>query len=101
MIPGAIHKAFLSIATTVTWLGGQGDERRQPRPGGNRTRRYNPLSAGAGGVQLPAPSAEIPAPQDAKDSPLAPEPFEPLEIMKPTSETLIPNKCHPGLFTIY
>jgi len=37
----------------------------------------------------------IPA-QDVKLSTLAPEPSEPLEIMKPASETLIRNKFHPA-----
>jgi hypothetical protein len=44
-------------------------------------------------VQLPAPSTEIPVPQDVKLSTLTPEPSEPLEIVEPHSETLIPNKC--------
>jgi hypothetical protein len=89
------------IATTMTWLGGQGEERRQPGPGTNKARRYNHLSVGAGGVHLPAPSTDIPVPQDAKLSTLAPESSEPLEIMKPISETLRLNKCHRCLFTTY
>ena len=38
-------------------------------------------------MHVPAPSTEIAAPQDAKLSALAPEPSEPLTIMKPTFET--------------
>ena len=33
------HQTLSPMPTTVTWLGGQGDERRQPRPGANRARR--------------------------------------------------------------
>jgi len=46
-------------------------------------------------VHLPAPSTEIALPQDTKVSTLAPEPAEPLEIMKPTSETPYPQQVSP------
>jgi hypothetical protein len=46
-------------------------------------------------VHLPAPSTEMPVPQDVKLSTLAPEPSEPLEIMKPPSETFIPQQVLP------
>jgi hypothetical protein len=74
----------------MTWFGGQGGERQQPRPGAKLTRRSRHLSVEAGGVHLPAPSTEIAAPQDAKLTPLAPEPSEPLEIMKATYATTSP-----------
>ena len=56
------------MAATVTGLGGQGGERRQPRPGGSNTEDVSYFRRG-GGVLLPALSTEIAAPQDAKLSP--------------------------------
>jgi len=64
------------MVTTVTGLGGQGDERRQPRLGGCDQEDTSFFRRQEGGVLLPAPSTEIPAPQDAKLSALAPEPSE-------------------------
>ena len=75
------------MVPTVKWLGGQGDERRQPRLGGKQSRRYKFFSVAGGGVFFPAPSTEKPLPQDAKLSSLAPEPSEQLSIMTSTSET--------------
>jgi len=60
----------------VTWLGGQGDARRQPRLGKKLSQRYKFYSVAGGGVFLPAPSTEKAAPQDAKRSALASEPSE-------------------------
>jgi len=64
------------MVATVTWLGGQGDERRQPRLGAKTSKRYKFSSGEGGGVLLPASSTEISAPQDAKLSVLVPEPSE-------------------------
>ena len=75
----------ICLAPTVTWLGGRGDERRQPRPGGCRRRGSKFLSVEAGGVHLPAPFTEIAPPQDAKLSAAVPEPWDPLRIMRRTS----------------
>jgi hypothetical protein len=43
-------------------------------------------------VHLPAPSTEIPVPQDVKLSNLAPEPCEPLEIMIESAFMILFNK---------
>ena len=75
------------MVATVTGLGGQGDERRQPRLGGCNPEDPSFFPPPGGGVLLPAPSTEIAAPQDAKLSVLAPEPFEHLQLMKRTFET--------------
>ena len=44
------------------------------------------------------PALRMPIPLRAG---LVPEPSRPLEIMEPSSEILIANKCYPCLFTIY
>ena len=82
-------------------LGSQGAERRQPRSGANPTRRFALPPVGTGGALLPAPSTQIPVPQDAKLSPLAPEPCDLLEIMGFPSEPFISTGCYPCPFTIY
>jgi len=77
------------MVVTVTGLGGQGGERRQPRLGGSNPEDasyFRRRSPAVGGI-LPDPSTEIAAPQDAKLSVLAPEPSEQLRIMASTSET--------------
>ena len=66
------------MSTTVTGLGGRSGERRQPRPGANWPMKEKNLSVEAGGVHLPAPSAEKPPPQAAKLSALTPQPCEQL-----------------------
>ena len=71
------------MASTVTWLGGQGDESRQggtASAGGTESKRYKFFSVAGGGVFFPAPSTEKPLPQDANPAKagLAPEPSEQL-----------------------
>jgi hypothetical protein len=66
----------LLVVNTVTGLGGQRGERRQPRLGGGDTVDTIFLPSKGGGVHLPAPPREIPLPQNGKFSALAPEPSE-------------------------
>jgi len=64
------------MTATVTWLGGQGDERRQPRLGVSNPEDANFCPAKEAWVFFAAPSAEIAPPQDAKLSALALEPYD-------------------------